>query len=54
MLGGMRVRVMSIAIWEQVSVLHNYSFGSVLAVLLLVIVVTFVFLGTMFTNSRYR
>lgn len=54
MLGGMRVRVMSIAIWEQVSVLHNYAFGSVLAVILLVIVAGFVFIGTAFAAPKYR
>jgi len=44
-MGGLRVRVMSYSIWEQVSLLHNYSFGSVLAVMLLAVVSAVVFLS---------
>lgn len=46
-LGGLRVRVMSIAIWEQVSVLHNYAFGSVLAIALM-----FVVAGAVYASAR--
>jgi putative spermidine/putrescine transport system permease protein len=42
-MGGLRVRVMSIAIWEQVSVLHNYAFGSVLAIALMLVVTAAVY-----------
>jgi ABC-type spermidine/putrescine transport system permease subunit I len=46
-MGGLRVRVMSIAIWEQVSVLHNYAFGSVLAIALMIVVA-----GTVYLSGR--
>ena len=46
-LGGLRVRVMSIAIWEQVSVLHNYGFGSVLSLALMLVVA-----GTVYASGR--
>jgi putative spermidine/putrescine transport system permease protein len=51
-MGGQRVRVMSFSIWEQISVLHNYAFGSVLAVMLLGVVTIIVFLSFAFTGRR--
>jgi putative spermidine/putrescine transport system permease protein len=53
-MGGLRVRVMSIAIWEQVSVLHNYAFGSVLAIALMSVVVAAVFLSARLVKSGPR
>jgi putative spermidine/putrescine transport system permease protein len=52
-MGGLRVRVMSFAIWEQVSVLHNYAFGSVLAVVLLTVVAALVFIGTKLSARKW-
>lgn len=51
-LGGLRVRVMSFAIWEQFGVLQNYAFGSVLAMMLLLGVSACVFLSIRLLNSR--
>lgn len=51
-MGGQRVRVMSFSIWEQISLLHNYAFGSVLAIMLLGVVALIVFLSFAFTTRR--
>jgi putative spermidine/putrescine transport system permease protein len=51
-MGGLRVRVMSIAIWEQVSVLHNYAFGSVLAIALMIVVAGTVYLSGRLVRQR--
>lgn len=51
-MGGLRVRVMSIAIWEQVSVLHNYAFGSVLAIALMIVVALAVYASGRLVRTR--
>lgn len=51
-MGGLRVRVMSFSIWEQISLLHNYAFGSVLAIMLLGVVAVIVFLSFVLTARK--
>jgi putative spermidine/putrescine transport system permease protein len=53
LMGGLKIRVMSLSIWEQVSVIHNYAFGSVLSIALLVVVVGVVLAGGRLARTRW-